>query len=495
MQRLDLTCFAFALTLAACAPPRPGSPEEASAHTSAPIVYGSADTAHTAVVALLAPLQGGFSECSGTIVQVTSGVASVLTAAHCCNQGAPTIVVMSDDYGASVSSIKSSHPPAPAYAVIAGSVRWDQGYDENALAPVDDFCMLQFDAPAGTPVIPVATGSDGLAPNIAVEYVGFGTTESNQNNSLREHVSAPVDQQITAADFRYTEGGTTHIGGPCEGDSGGPALLPSGVPQAQQVVVGTTSYGDDACMSYGVSMRVTSETGPGGFISTYLASGPSSVSSSTGASSASSSSSSGGGGSGAPTTCDGAGGDIGCCTPAGALYFCAPGQASLEYLPCHGGKTCGWDAADGYYACVTGPGGADPSGTYPLLCGGGASSSSSTTTGGGAGSTASSTSAGAGGVTSPSGGTSPTSGGNTSPSGGNPSSGGGISGAGGNGNDGTGGSGGAGAGGTLGGNPSAASGCNVTGGSTGDPTSPASLAGLLAGAALITSRRRRSSAR
>src|SRR5262249_25026175 len=156
---------------------------------------------------------------------------------------------------------------------------------------------------------------------------------------------APVDQQITANYFKYTEGGATHIGGPCEGDSGGPALLPSGAPQGQQVVVGTTSYGDSNCTSYGVSMRVTSQTGPGGFISTYRAGGPSSTSGS---------SSSGGpaGGGSTPATCDDADGNAGCCTSTGVVYFCPTGSTTLQQQTCTGGKVCGWNQAKNYYGCV-----------------------------------------------------------------------------------------------------------------------------------------------
>src|SRR5690349_11100299 len=111
MQPSVPTCLSLGfLVLSACSSTPPGAPDGRSAEVDARIVYGTADTAHTAVVALLAPLQGGYSECSGTVVQVTNGVASVLTAAHCCNQGAPTIVVMSDDYGASVNAITSASP-------------------------------------------------------------------------------------------------------------------------------------------------------------------------------------------------------------------------------------------------------------------------------------------------------------------------------------------------------------------------------------------------
>jgi secreted trypsin-like serine protease len=275
MRRLHLKRFALAaLALTGCSFDGSESPDELTAETQSRIVYGTADTTHTAVVSLLAPTRGGYTECSGTIVQVSNGVASVLTAAHCCDDGAPTIVVMSSDYRSSADHLSSSRPRAPAYAVIAGSVAYDGGYHGRASAPVDDFCMLQFNAPPGTPTIPVAVGSDGLTPGETVEYVGFGTTQSDQNNTLRNHTSAPVDRAIDAKVFRYSEGGATHVGGPCEGDSGGPALLPAGAPQAEQQVVGTTSYGDETCTAYGVSMRVTSETGPGGFITTYLAGGP-----------------------------------------------------------------------------------------------------------------------------------------------------------------------------------------------------------------------------
>jgi MYXO-CTERM domain-containing protein len=263
-------CLALAsLALAACAEPESPSVEE-PASGAARIVYGTADTTHTAVVALLNPDHGGYDECSGTIVQVCNGVASVLTAAHCCNSTQPTTVVMASDYNVGVQYIGSANPPPPTYAVIASSVQWDHSYNGNSSSPIDDFCMLQFNAPANTAVIPVAVGNDNLTLGTTVEYSGFGTTQNNQNNTLREHASAPVDQDVTANYFQYSEGGSTHIGGPCEGDSGGPALLPAGAPQDQQFVVGTTSYGDANCRQYGVSMRVTSQTAPGGFISSYL---------------------------------------------------------------------------------------------------------------------------------------------------------------------------------------------------------------------------------
>jgi hypothetical protein len=56
---------------------------------------------------------------------------------------------------------------------------------------------------------------------------------------------------------------------------------------------------------------------------------------------------------------------------------------------CPSGTVCGWNASQGYYDCVASPGGADPSGMYPKLCGGssgsGSTTSSTTTTSSGGG--------------------------------------------------------------------------------------------------------------
>jgi hypothetical protein len=275
-RRLALASLVSLAASCAAPPPSDGPVDRSTSR----IVYGTPDTTHTAVVAVLSADNSGVYTCTGTVVQVTSGVAYILTAAHCCTAPEPSMVVIGSDYAVGLNYLmNSSTSPLqpPMFAVIPGSVKADSGYNPNASAPVHDFCMLQAILPAGTPVIPVATGSDGLAVGVTVEYVGFGVTGSStagQNNTLNEHASAPVDQSVTSTYFQYTEGGNSHIGGPCEGDSGGPALLPAGAAQSAQKVVGTTSYGDPNCTQYGVSMRVTSATGSGGFISNYLNSIP-----------------------------------------------------------------------------------------------------------------------------------------------------------------------------------------------------------------------------
>jgi hypothetical protein len=278
MRRFGLACiFLGPVALMSCSPANgPDATEGPLGTAQSAIAYGSADTTHTAVVALLGNAGGGsFDECSGTIVQVKNGSGYVLTAAHCCNMTQPGLVVMSSDYTVGENYLGGGTPAPPVYAVTAGSVWYDSKYDGQEY----DFCMLQFAAPANAAVIPVAQpGDDGLSLNVEVEHVGYGVTDTTTNNSGRRTGTAPVDQSLTTLILQSTQGGTSHIQGVCEGDSGGPALTPAGAPQAQQKVAGTTSYGDSstcATNSMNVCMRVTSETGPGGFITNYLADTPS----------------------------------------------------------------------------------------------------------------------------------------------------------------------------------------------------------------------------
>jgi hypothetical protein len=65
-----------------------------------------------------------------------------------------------------------------------------------------------------------------------------------------------------------------------------------------------------------------------------------------------------------PTTCAQADMAFGCCA-VGVLYYCV---GSVTSMTCTGNTVCGWSATKNYYDCVAPPGGADPSGTYPIAC-------------------------------------------------------------------------------------------------------------------------------
>ena len=66
-----------------------------------------------------------------------------------------------------------------------------------------------------------------------------------------------------------------------------------------------------------------------------------------------------------PTTCAQADGLYGCCIGQD-LYYCLSGTVIEQ--TCKNGRVCGWSASNAYYGCVAPPGGADPSGIYPIAC-------------------------------------------------------------------------------------------------------------------------------
>jgi trypsin len=246
------------------------------AKIESPIAYGTLDTVHTAVVAVLAPAgTTELAECGASIVQISGTTGYVLTAAHCCNLYVPTLVVVSNDYSVGEQYLSGATPAPPVYAVVAGSVYYDAHYNGND----HDFCMLQFSGATGsmsTVALPTSA-DDGLQVGSEIEHIGFGQTTTNPANASRFAGTDAVGA-LTNVAVEFNQGGSTDIPGTCDGDSGGPSLLPAGVAQAQQVIVAVQSYGGDvttcAAETYGVGSRVISEIGVGAFITSYLANAP-----------------------------------------------------------------------------------------------------------------------------------------------------------------------------------------------------------------------------
>jgi hypothetical protein len=250
---------------------------ETSAAISSPIAFGTLDSAHTAVVALLSPVgTTQIQECTGSVVQVKGGNGYVLTAAHCCNKYPPTVVVLSSSYVVGEQYVGGTPPQPPAYAVVPGSVYYDGLYSQHS--GVDhDFCMMRFSgAQAGTATLALPSTSDGLSLGASIQHVGYGVTESGANPNRRSGTDV-LDLQLTATYLEFSQGGPDATPGTCDGDSGGPSLLPAGASQSGQVVVGVQSYGSAApCaqITFGVASRVASAMGTGGFISSYVADTP-----------------------------------------------------------------------------------------------------------------------------------------------------------------------------------------------------------------------------
>jgi hypothetical protein len=218
--------------LGCSAPPAP-DPGEKIGEAASPIFGGQPDTAHTAVVYV--DLGGGAS-CTGTIIATCGSKAYVLTAAHCCATPVAQVILGDDAQG-------------PGAVTLAAA---DTHADPEYSGPADhDFCLVQVvGAGASTPVIPVMKPEeDDLAPGATVDIVGYGVTESNDQNTQRRHVTDTLTE-VTAHTFSYDQ----KSGGPCAGDSGGPAL--SKVAGGERVS-GVTSQGDSDCVQKGQSSRVS----------------------------------------------------------------------------------------------------------------------------------------------------------------------------------------------------------------------------------------------
>ena len=136
------------------------------------------------------------------------------------------------------------------------------GYDRVALR--NDLALIKLAQAISEPVEPVphlpaklgfTTADMGLLLNIA----GFGETETG-TSGVKMQIDVPLaslgcgvygcpDAGDAATQISYAQ----DIGGPCFGDSGGPAFAyRNGMPY----VGGVTSYGDSYCTYYGVSTRI-----------------------------------------------------------------------------------------------------------------------------------------------------------------------------------------------------------------------------------------------
>jgi hypothetical protein len=239
MNRFSLVaCAACFLTVAGCAGDAPSSP------LRRPIINGSLDTTHQAVVAVV----GTNLLCSGTIVAKNASYLYVLTAASCVAPHAaadPTEVVQGNDY------LGTTATTYPVEDCLAHPSFNGQAYN---------FAMCRcLGAGASTPVIPAATSPDGLATSAQIRAVGYGITETNPTNSQRRYFLGT----ITSLDGQLIWNDQTN-GGPCLGDTGGPLLSVTGTER----VVGVSSFGDLNCNQYGASGRVAPVSAA--FITAYI---------------------------------------------------------------------------------------------------------------------------------------------------------------------------------------------------------------------------------
>ncbi len=202
---------------------------------------------HAAVVSLHQRADDSWSTsifCSGTLIAERV----VLTAAHCLDMGTRRTVVPvpPEKLAIYVGDNPTTDPNPVAYFVSEALIH--PLYDKIQIR--NDIALIRLvQAPGVTPVpaLPQSLGLTSSDEGATINFAGFGQDEYNhydqklQVDGILEEIY--TDQQIYYAQLD---------GGPCFGDSGGPAFIKRGqVPY----VAGITSYGDATCSQYGVSTR------------------------------------------------------------------------------------------------------------------------------------------------------------------------------------------------------------------------------------------------
>lgn len=208
---------------------RDASMGEPVARTTSAITHGTDDTGDPAVVAILDAT--GAMQCSGTIIAPYV----VLTAAHCTVpeivQGGHVLL------GASVTSPVATIPIATAVA----DPQFDPGTSAN------DIGVVILASPAQAAAVPLGTSAP--TPSSTVKLVGWGLTGQDAGDSGQKRQGSSTVTSVEATTFQVASLPSQ----PCEGDSGGPALVTAG---GTTSVVGVTSHGDAACVQGATYTRV-----------------------------------------------------------------------------------------------------------------------------------------------------------------------------------------------------------------------------------------------
>jgi hypothetical protein len=163
------------------------------------IVNGTPDDDNAAVVALVDAV--GDLVCSGTLVAVQAGFGYVLTAAHCTGAVAGLL----------------AGPDAVTRFPAAGS----RLHPRARFGTASDLAVVRLlGLPGHLPVVaPLTPDEDRLVAGDQVEFVGWGTDATGASGRRQRFLGRIAFTTESAFSYRQT------TGGPCSGDSGGPALI------------------------------------------------------------------------------------------------------------------------------------------------------------------------------------------------------------------------------------------------------------------------------
>ena len=225
--------------LAACAPVPVGVAQQA-------IVGGTTDNGDPGVVLVIAQKGAQGSLCTGEVVSPHV----VLTAAHCVapaivGTGVTFRVYTGNDFNQNV---------AGDYKKVSETHFHQMFNQQNPFGGYDIAVVITTDALDITPLAMNRTAITDAMVGSAVRLVGYGVTSAAD---VSTGATAGIKRQTSTTlaaydDLKLMFDGPSHL--TCEGDSGGPAFMK--VDGQNEVIVGTTSYGDQNCMIQGVDTRV-----------------------------------------------------------------------------------------------------------------------------------------------------------------------------------------------------------------------------------------------
>lgn len=212
----------LALTLGACGPD--DDFETPLAAQTAAITDGAPHDGHPAV----GGLTSGGGICTATLV----GWRTVVTAAHCAQEGERYFFLLDGVWYRSRSAHR--HP----------------GYTPGIVSGTDDIAVVLLER---APSVPYATVS-AYPPAVGQEVtlVGYGITATGAYDSGVKRIAVNKVSSLNNLNLLYTGTGNG-TGNICSGDSGGPAFATI---EGREVQVGVHSWGQDPCGTLSASMRV-----------------------------------------------------------------------------------------------------------------------------------------------------------------------------------------------------------------------------------------------